>query len=62
MTSFSDNNNIAKQPICKDCLNYKKDLKCSAFIDGIPDVIAFGKNDHSKPLKNQGNKIVFEKK
>ena len=34
---------------------------CSAFPDGIPDEIAYGKNLHLEPLSNQGNDIVFEK-
>jgi hypothetical protein len=33
---------------------------CTAFPDGIPDVITSGENDHSKPLPGQGNDIVFE--
>jgi len=36
-------------------LNY-----CSAFPDGIPNKIAYGKNLHLKPVKGQGNKIVYE--
>ena len=31
-----------------------------AFIDGIPNAILDGDNDHSKPLPNQDNDIVFE--
>jgi hypothetical protein len=34
-------------------------LKCAAFPDGIPEVILLGKNNHSKPLKNQKNNIIF---
>jgi len=34
---------------------------CSAFPEGIPNDIAYGKNKHRVPLKNQGNDIVFEK-
>tara|TARA_B100000315_G_C14427845_1_gene518719 strand:+ start:155 stop:361 length:207 start_codon:yes stop_codon:yes gene_type:complete len=34
---------------------------CNAFPDGIPDEIAYGDNLHLKPLKGQGNDIVFEK-
>lgn len=33
---------------------------CDAFPDGIPDEITSGENEHSKPLPNQGNDIVFE--
>jgi hypothetical protein len=34
---------------------------CKAFPDGIPSEIAYGKNNHNKPLPNQGNKIIYEK-
>jgi len=33
---------------------------CKAFPNGIPEVINDGKNQHTKPLPNQRNKIVFE--
>ncbi|MHC4269940.1 MAG: hypothetical protein ACYSTS_15945 [Planctomycetota bacterium] len=35
---------------------------CVAFPDGIPHKIAYEDNLHLKPLKNQGNSIVYEKK
>jgi hypothetical protein len=31
-----------------------------AFPGGIPDQITSGQNEHSKPIKGQRNKIVFE--
>ena len=34
---------------------------CKAFPNGIPSEIAYGNNLHLKPLKDQGNDIVFEK-
>lgn len=34
---------------------------CRAFKD-IPEDIFLGYNDHTEPLKDQGNDIVFEKK
>lgn len=34
---------------------------CAAFPDRIPGEIAYGDNDHSKPLEGQGNDITFEK-
>lgn len=34
---------------------------CKAFPDGIPDSIAYGEIIHDKPIKDQGNTIVFEK-
>lgn len=46
--------------LCNRCIHYLGDLKCAAFPKGIPDEILEGKNDHSKPLKGQKNKIVFE--
>ena len=46
--------------ICAKCKNYLKDRRCKAF-KVIPDEIISGKNDHSKPLKDQDNNIVFEK-
>ena len=47
--------------ICTDCKNYKGLQRCVAFPEGIPEVIIFGENKHSKPLPNQKNDIVFEK-
>jgi len=43
---------------CKHFVNYE--YKCKAFHNGIPDEILNGENDHSKPLSDQDNKIVFE--
>jgi hypothetical protein len=34
---------------------------CKAFPDGIPQEIAYGTNQHLKPLPDQGNDIVYEK-
>jgi hypothetical protein len=34
---------------------------CRAFPDGIPDYIAYGEIIHDKPIKDQGNVVVFEK-
>lgn len=47
-------------PICHDCKNYLGELKCAAFPEGIPEIILNGENDHSEPLKDQENDIVFE--
>ena len=55
----TNKNGISKQPKCNNCANKLKGLKCKAF-DIIPDIILFGDNDHSKPLPNQDNDIVFE--
>lgn len=46
--------------LCNNCKHYFGDLKCSAFPERIPDRILTGGNDHSKPLKEQDNDIVFE--
>ena len=46
--------------LCLKCKHYDFDWKCAAFPNGIPQEISVGENDHSKPLKNQKNKIVFE--
>ena len=47
--------------ICLKCIHFRP-LRggCDAFPDGIPDQI-IGSNEHSKPLKDQKNNIVFTK-
>lgn len=45
--------------LCQNCKNYLSDLSCQAF-KKIPDEILLKGNPHDKPLKNQGNDIVFE--
>ncbi len=35
-------------------------LICDAFLDGIPDDIAYGNNLHLTPVEGQQNKIVYE--
>lgn len=45
---------------CLNCKNYIDSLKCSAFSDIIPDEVLNGENDHTKPLPDQENDIVFE--
>jgi hypothetical protein len=42
---------------CKHCLI--RHYTCAAFPEGIPEEILKGKNNHSKPLPDQGNNIVF---
>lgn len=49
----------AKDPICFKCKHFNVFGGCKAFQD-IPEEILSGENDHSKPLKNQKNDIVFE--
>lgn len=46
--------------LCQNCKNYIGELSCLAFMERIPDEILEGRNDHSKPLPKQENKIVFE--
>ena len=46
---------------CSNCKHFFESEKCPAFPNGnIPDEIIFGDNDHSKPLPDQGNDIIFE--
>lgn len=35
---------------------------CKAFLDKIPDEIAFGENKHLEPTKEQKNEVVYEPK
>jgi len=47
--------------ICFNCKHFRIiEGGCNAFPDGIPEQIMSGMNDHSKPLKDQKNEIVFE--
>lgn len=53
--------------ICLKCKHFLSDkngvnISCKAFINGIPNEILLGENNHLYPLKNQDNKIVFSKK
>lgn len=53
---------MISQPICLDCKHFDiETFSCSAF-DKIPEIILLGDNDHSKPLPEQENDIVFEDK
>lgn len=44
---------------CIMCINYIEGNKCKAFNE-IPIEIIEGTIDHSEPLPNQGNDIIFE--
>lgn len=49
--------------ICLQCKNYVvKENTCKAFETEIPYEIYVGLNDHSEPLPDQKNDIVFEAK
>jgi len=45
---------------CAECKNYVFDLTCLAFPEGIPEEILTGESDHTEPLPEQDNDIVFE--
>ncbi|CAB4126209.1 hypothetical protein UFOVP153_39 [uncultured Caudovirales phage] len=47
--------------ICFKCKHFREiEGGCDAFPDGIPEEITSGDNEHSKPLPDQKNDIVFE--
>jgi hypothetical protein len=48
--------------VCFSCKHFRLYGGCDAFPDGIPDEITSGKNEHSIPLADQDNDIVFEPK
>lgn len=49
------------EPICFKCKNFDINKNtCKAFKKEIPEEILFGDNDHSKPLPEQENDLVFE--
>ena len=53
----------AKDLICFKCKHFDFiNGGCAAFPDGIPDEITSGENEHSKPIYDQENDIVFEPK
>ena len=45
---------------CKLCNSNGLFLFCKAFESGVPDEIINGENDHTEPLPNQENNIIFE--
>ena len=51
---------IIDNDICNRCKWFFGDKNCMAFPNGIPDEIMHGENQHSKPLPEQDNDIVFE--
>jgi len=54
---------ITLEPVCFSCKHFNLETsKCPAFKDDIPDEILSGENNHKKPLEDQENTIVFERK
>lgn len=51
---------IVDFPICLNCKHYYGIRTCDAFPEEIPDEIWMQGNEHSKPLPDQENDIVFE--
>lgn len=53
------------QPTFSQCIDCKwqiiGEFGCKAFPNKIPDEILTNKIKHDKPLKDQGNDIVYEK-
>jgi len=52
-------------PVCINCKHFVLEMDnchCKAFPKGIPVEIWENGNDHKKPLPDQGNDSVFEKK
>jgi hypothetical protein len=53
---------IFTKPICFNCKHFDFDKSnCTAFPKEIPFEILNGENNHSNPLPDQNNNIVFEK-
>ena len=47
--------------ICFKCKHWREiNGGCDAFGNDIPKAITSGENDHSEPLPNQENNIIFE--
>jgi len=54
---------IPNNLICFNCKNFDEILGgCLAFTDDIPNEILNGENDHSKPLPDQKNNVIYEPK
>lgn len=50
-------------PACNKCQHLNRGtFSCKAFPERIPNEILDGDNDHTKPLPNQGNDLVFTPK
>lgn len=54
---------IIDEPKCISCKHYNLETgTCKAFPKEIPDEIYYNSVDHTEPIPNQGNNIVFEPK
>lgn len=52
---------IPNKLICFNCKNFDQIVGgCLAFPDDIPNEIISGENDHSKPLPDQKNNVIYE--
>jgi len=58
MSAIIEENGFSIQPICNKCKHQKSAKSCAAF-KVIPYSIIFRGGKHDKPLKEQGNNIVF---
>ena len=61
MSDIVGKNEPLQVVICNSCIHHIKGIKCKAFAV-IPDAIIFGTDNHSKPLENQANEFVYQKK
>jgi hypothetical protein len=59
MSEIVSKKNTFTFPVCNKCKHYEGGGKCSAF-NSIPKEILIGDNNHSEPLPDQDNDIVFE--
>ena len=59
MSEITTNKNTFSEPVCNKCVFHISGVKCKAF-DRIPNEILTGENNHSKPLKDQENDIIFK--
>lgn len=63
MSDIFTNETPLNKIACNSCKHYHfknyKAFSCEAF-NNIPDEILLGDNMHTKPLKDQGNGIIYE--
>ena len=61
MSEIVSDKSTFNYPICNKCKNKLDGIRCFAF-NTIPDIILTGKNNHSIPLPEQTNDVIFEEK